>query len=123
MLGQIVYAHLDWLNKDEHLYYVTLQTQESTLNSECVLKTVGTQVLCPVSDSKICNMLRETSASDVNSFAVESFIGNNEQSIDSLNKKDPLKVDFPIKTVEMERVCLHNFCDVCIKPIRFLDMY
>ena len=83
LLGQIVYAHLDWLKKDEHLYYVTLQTQESTLNSKCVLKTVGTQVLCAVSDSKICNMLRETSASDVNSFAVESFIGNNEQSIDS----------------------------------------
>ncbi|XP_004418664.1 PREDICTED: tudor domain-containing protein 15 [Ceratotherium simum simum] len=102
LLGQIVYAHIDWFNKDEHLYYVTLQTQKSTINSECLLKTVGTQVLCPVSDSKISNMLRETNTSDVNSFAVESFIGNVERSIDFLNKKDTLKVDFLIKTVEME---------------------
>nr|XP_014721892.2 tudor domain-containing protein 15 [Equus asinus] len=102
LLGQIVYAHIDWFNKDEHLYYVTLQTQESKINSECLLKTVGTQVLCPVSDSKISNTLRETSASDLNSFAVESFIGNIERSVDSLNEKDTLKVDFPVKTVEME---------------------
>lgn len=78
LLGQIVYAHLDWFSKDEHLYYVTLQTQESTITSKCLLKTVGIQVLCPVSDSKISNMLRETSASDVNGFAVESFIANTE---------------------------------------------
>ncbi|XP_016080222.1 PREDICTED: tudor domain-containing protein 15 [Miniopterus natalensis] len=102
LLGQIVYAHIDWLNKEEHLYYVTLQTQESSTNSKCLLKTVGTQVLCPVSDLKISNMLRETSAFDVNSFAVESFIGNTEQLINSLNNKGTLKVGFPIKTVEME---------------------
>nr|XP_045367864.1 tudor domain-containing protein 15 [Camelus bactrianus] len=102
LLGQIVYAHLDWFSKDEHLYYVTLQTQESTVNSKCLLKTLGTQVLCSLSDSKISNMLRETSASDVNNSAVQSFIGNIEQSLDSLNKKDTLKVGFPIKTVEME---------------------
>ena len=53
LLGQIVYAYLDWFSKDEHLYYVTLQTQESTITPKCLLKTVGTQVLCPVSDSKI----------------------------------------------------------------------
>ncbi|KAM7077987.1 tudor domain-containing protein 15 [Molossus nigricans] len=44
----------------------------------------------------------ETSASDVNSFAVENFIGNTEQLINSLNKTGTLKVGFPIKTVEME---------------------
>ncbi|XP_059516659.1 tudor domain-containing protein 15 [Myotis daubentonii] len=102
LLGQIVYAQIDWLNKDEHLYYVTLQTQESTMNSKCLLKTVGTQVLCPVSDLKISNMLRETSTSAVNSVAVESFIGNTEQLINSLNNKGALKVGFPIKTIEME---------------------
>ncbi|XP_057599384.1 tudor domain-containing protein 15 [Hippopotamus amphibius kiboko] len=102
LLGQIVYAHLDWFNKDEHLYYVTLQTQDSTINSECLLKTVGTQVLYPVSDSKTSDVLRETSASDTNSFAVDRSIANTKQSVDSLNKKDTLKVDFPIKTVEME---------------------
>ncbi|EHH21925.1 hypothetical protein EGK_05098 [Macaca mulatta] len=102
LLGQVVYAHIDWFNKDEHLYYVTLQTQESTVNSKCLLKTVGTQVLCPMSDSKISNILSETNVSDVNSFAVESFMGNIEWSIDSLNKKGILKVGFPIETVEME---------------------
>ncbi|KAM5254534.1 LOW QUALITY PROTEIN: tudor domain-containing protein 15 [Hipposideros larvatus] len=102
LLGQIVYAYIDWFNKDEHLYYVTLHTQESTVNSKCLMETVGTEVLCPVSDLKIPNMLRETSASDVNGFAAESFIGNTKQLIDSLNKKDNLKVGFPIKTVEME---------------------
>lgn len=102
LLGQIVYAHIDWLNKDEHVYYVTLQTQDSTINSKCLLKTLGTQVLCPVPDLKISNTLRDTSAFDVNSFAVESFIGNTERLIESLNKNDPLKVDFPIKNIEME---------------------
>lgn len=67
-----------WFSKDEHLYYVTLQTQESTITSKCLLKTVGIQVLCPVSDLKFSKMLRETSASDVNGFAVESFIANTE---------------------------------------------
>lgn len=101
LLGKIVYAHIDWFNKDEHLYYVTLQTQESVVN-KCPLKTLGTQVLCPVSDSKLSNMFRKTGASGKNSFAVESFIGNTEQSIDFLNKKDTLNVSLPIKTVEME---------------------
>lgn len=101
LLGQIVYAHIDWFNKDEHLYYVTLQTQESTINSKCLLKTVGTQVLCPVSESKISNMFKETSASDVNSFEVDCFTGNTEPSIDSPNK-NTLKIGFPIKTVKME---------------------
>lgn len=102
LLGQIVYAHIDWFNKDDHLYYVTLQTLESTINSKCLLKTVATQELCPVSDLKISNIFRETSASDVNGFAIESFVGNTEWLLESLNKKDTLKVDFPIKTVEME---------------------
>nr|XP_035128989.1 tudor domain-containing protein 15 [Callithrix jacchus]XP_035128990.1 tudor domain-containing protein 15 [Callithrix jacchus]XP_035128991.1 tudor domain-containing protein 15 [Callithrix jacchus]XP_035128992.1 tudor domain-containing protein 15 [Callithrix jacchus]XP_054101138.1 tudor domain-containing protein 15 [Callithrix jacchus]XP_054101139.1 tudor domain-containing protein 15 [Callithrix jacchus]XP_054101140.1 tudor domain-containing protein 15 [Callithrix jacchus]XP_054101141.1 tud len=102
LLGQVVYAHIDWFNKDEHLYYVTLQSQESTVNSKGLLKTVGTQVFCPMSDSKISNILSETSASDVNSFAVESFMGNIEWSVESLNEKGILKVGFPVKTVEME---------------------
>ncbi|XP_048078821.1 tudor domain-containing protein 15 [Ursus arctos] len=101
LLGQIVYAHIDWFNKDEHLYYVTLQTQEPTINSKALLKTVGTRVLCPVSESKVSNMFKETSASDVNSFAVDCFTGNTEPSIHSPNK-NTLKVGFPIKTVEME---------------------
>ncbi|XP_032209091.1 tudor domain-containing protein 15 [Mustela erminea] len=100
LLGQIVYAHIDCFNKDEHLYYVTLQTQESTINSKCLLKTVGTQVLCPVSESKISNMFKEASASDVNS-VVDSFTGNTEPSISSSNK-NTLKISFPIKTVNME---------------------
>ncbi|KAM5319010.1 tudor domain-containing protein 15 [Glossophaga mutica] len=102
LLGQIVHAHIDWLNKDEHVYYVTLQTQESTINSKYLLKTRGTQVLCPVSDLKISNMLRDTSAFDVKGFAVESFMGNTERLIESLNKNNILKVDFPIKSIEME---------------------
>nr|XP_060505685.1 tudor domain-containing protein 15 [Panthera onca] len=101
LLGQTVYAHIDWFNKDEHLFYVTLQTQESTINSKCLLKTVGTQVICPVSESKISSMFKESSAPDVNGFAVERFVGNTELSIDYLNKNS-LKVGFPIKTVEME---------------------
>ncbi|VCW50299.1 unnamed protein product [Gulo gulo] len=100
LLGQIVYAHIDCFKKDEHLYYVTLQTQESTINSKCLLKTVGSQVLCPVSESKISNMFKETSASDVNS-VIESSTGNTEPSIDSSNK-NTLKIGFPIKTVNME---------------------
>nr|XP_013212809.2 tudor domain-containing protein 15 [Ictidomys tridecemlineatus] len=102
LLGQIVYAHIDCFNKDEHLYYVTLQAQESTINSKCLLKTVDTQIFCPVSDPEISNTLSETSTSDVNSFATEGFIGNTEQSVHCLNKRDILKVGFPIKTVEME---------------------
>ncbi|XP_077607183.1 tudor domain-containing protein 15 [Crocuta crocuta] len=101
LLGQIVYAHIDWFNKDEHLYYVTLQTHESTISSKCLLKTVGTQVLCPVSESKISSMFKETGVSDVNSFAVERFIGNPELSTDYLNKNS-LKVSVPTKTVEMD---------------------
>ncbi|KAF3826389.1 hypothetical protein GH733_008914 [Mirounga leonina] len=101
LLGQIVYAHIDWFNKDEHLYYVTLQTQESTINSKCLVRTADTQVLCPVSESKISNTFKETSASDVNSFAVDCFTGNTEPLINSPNK-NTLKVGFPIKTVEME---------------------
>uniref|UniRef100_A0A2K5D8L5 Tudor domain containing 15 n=1 Tax=Aotus nancymaae TaxID=37293 RepID=A0A2K5D8L5_AOTNA len=102
LLGQVVYAHIDWFNKDEHLYYVTLQSQESTVNSKGLLKTVGTQVFCPMSDSKISSILSETSPSDVDSFAVESFMGNIEWSIDSPNEKGVLKVGFPVKTIEME---------------------
>uniref|UniRef100_G3U9G4 Tudor domain containing 15 n=1 Tax=Loxodonta africana TaxID=9785 RepID=G3U9G4_LOXAF len=90
LLGQTVYARIDWFNKDEHLYYVTLQTQDSATNSKCLLKTIDTQVFCPVPDLKISDMLRETSTSDVNSFA------------GSLNEKNILKVNLPIKTVKME---------------------
>ncbi|XP_073905357.1 tudor domain-containing protein 15 isoform X2 [Castor canadensis] len=97
LLGQIVYAHIDWFNKDDHLYYVTLQTQESATNSKCLLKT-----LCPVSYSEIFNTLSEKNTSDVNSSTVDGFITNDEHSIDGLVKKSTLKVDFPIKTVEME---------------------
>ncbi|XP_012582810.1 PREDICTED: tudor domain-containing protein 15 [Condylura cristata] len=97
LLGQIVFAHVDWFSKEEHLYYVTLQTQESVINLKCQ-KTVGTPVLCSVSDLNISNMLREASTLHMNSFAAESFIG----TIDYLNKKDSLKVGFPVKTVEME---------------------
>ncbi|XP_037668690.1 tudor domain-containing protein 15 [Choloepus didactylus] len=102
LLGKRVYAHIDWFNKDERLYYVTLQTQDSTINSKCLLKTAGIQVLCPVSDLKISSMLKEMSATDLNSFAVGTFCGNIERSIVSLSEKDILKVGFPIKTVEME---------------------
>ncbi|XP_023406141.1 tudor domain-containing protein 15 [Loxodonta africana] len=102
LLGQTVYARIDWFNKDEHLYYVTLQTQDSATNSKCLLKTIDTQVFCPVPDLKISDMLRETSTSDVNSFAVQSFIGSIERSIGSLNEKNILKVNLPIKTVKME---------------------
>ncbi|XP_053445288.1 tudor domain-containing protein 15 [Nycticebus coucang] len=102
LLGQTVYAHIDEFNKDEHLYYVTLQSQESTINSKCLLKTVGTQILCSVSDSELTNISSRTGASDVNTSAVKSFIGNIEWSVDSLNKNNVFKVGFPIKTVEME---------------------
>uniref|UniRef100_A0A673V3T6 Tudor domain containing 15 n=1 Tax=Suricata suricatta TaxID=37032 RepID=A0A673V3T6_SURSU len=101
LLGQIVYAHIDRFSKDEHLYYVTLQTQESIVNSKNLLKTVGTQVLCPVSESKISGMFKEIFVSRVNGFAVEHFLQNTELSVDYLNKNS-LKVGFPIKTVEME---------------------
>ncbi|XP_008586191.1 PREDICTED: tudor domain-containing protein 15-like [Galeopterus variegatus] len=102
LLGQIVYAYIDRFNKDEHVYCVTLQTQESTVNSKCLLQAVGPQVLCPVSGSKISSILSETSASNVNRLAVEGFTGNTEWPIESLNRKDIFKVGFPIKTVEME---------------------
>lgn len=120
LLGQIVYAHIDWFNQDEHLYYVTLQTPESTITSKCLPKTLATQALCPVSHLKISNMLRETSASDVNSSAVESFIGNTRWLIDSLNKKDTLKVGFPIKAVEMEvEVVYIAFVAYVLNPSNF----
>ncbi|XP_036891373.1 tudor domain-containing protein 15 [Sturnira hondurensis] len=102
LLGQIVYAHIDWLDEDEHVYYVTLQTQEPAMNSKCPLNTLGTQVLCPASDLKVSDMLRDTCAFEVNSFAAESFIGNTERLIDSLNETNTLKVDFSIKNIGME---------------------
>ncbi|XP_042536784.1 tudor domain-containing protein 15 [Dipodomys spectabilis] len=102
LLGQIVYAHIDSFSKDEHLYYVTLQTQESSINSESLLKTVGTQACCSASDSEISNILNEASVSVVNSFAVDGVIGNDEQLIDCLDKNDILKVGLPIETVEIE---------------------
>ncbi|KAM4867072.1 tudor domain-containing protein 15 isoform 2-T2 [Thomomys bottae] len=102
LLGQIVYVHIDSFSKDEHLYYVTLQTQESAIHSESLLKTVGTQACCSASDPEISNILNKTSVSVVNSFAVDGAIGNDEQLIDCLDKKDTLKVSFPIKTVEIE---------------------
>ncbi|XP_058143631.1 tudor domain-containing protein 15 [Dasypus novemcinctus] len=102
LLGQRLYAHIDWFNKDEHLYYVTLQTQDSTINSHCLLNSVGTQVVCPVSDSKVSSVVEEMSATKLNSFEAVSFCGNIEQSIVSLSETDVLKVGFPIKTVEME---------------------
>ncbi|XP_077008324.1 tudor domain-containing protein 15 isoform X2 [Tamandua tetradactyla] len=102
LLGQRVYAHINWFNKDEHLYYVTLQTQDSTINSEYLLKTVGTQVHCPGSDLKISSRLKDMSTTDLNSFTVETFYGNTERSIVSSVEKDILKVGFPVKTVEME---------------------
>nr|XP_013011173.1 tudor domain-containing protein 15 [Cavia porcellus] len=101
LLGQTVYAHIDRFNKDEHLYYVTLQTLESTVNSECLLKTMGTQIFCPMTRSKLSNISSEPGAYDINSFAVESFVGNTEQSINCLNKNDILKVGCSVKTVEM----------------------
>lgn len=53
-------------------------------------------------DLKIFNILREISVFDLNSFVVESFIGNIERLVDFLNEKDILKVDFFVKIVGME---------------------
>ncbi|XP_060042622.1 tudor domain-containing protein 15 [Erinaceus europaeus] len=100
LLGQIVYAHIDCFNKDEQLYYLTLQTGESMVSNKCQ-KTEGTQMLCPVSSPKI-SVLKETRASDVNSFAVQRFIGDTEQPVGSLEQKGVLKVGSPIKTIEMK---------------------
>ncbi|XP_004609454.2 tudor domain-containing protein 15 [Sorex araneus] len=101
LLGRIVYAHIDLYNKDEHLYYVTLQTQEFTVNSKCQ-KMIGAQVLCPVSDSKISNGQMNTSFPRIYSFTAESLIKNIEWPIETPSRKDILKVGFPIRTVEME---------------------
>lgn len=101
LLGQIVYAHIDSFNKDEHLYYVTLQSQEFTVNAKCQ-KKIGAQALCPVSDSKIPNGLMNDSAPHVGTFAAESFIENIEQPLESLSRKDLLKVNISVQTLEME---------------------
>ncbi|KAM6180365.1 tudor domain-containing protein 15 [Erethizon dorsatum] len=118
LLGQIVYAHIDRFNKDEHLYYVTLQTQESMVHSECLLKTVGTQIFCPVSGSKISNILSKPGSYDVNNFAVESFVGNIEQSVDI--NKNILKVGGSVKTVEMEvKTAYIAFVSYVLNPSNF----
>lgn len=102
LLGQIVYAHIDWFCEDERLYYVTLQSQESVINTKCLLRTLGTQILCPEFESNISNALSEADTSDTGSFAIDGFIGNVEQSMGGLNEKEDFKAGFPIKTVRME---------------------
>ncbi|XP_019062169.1 tudor domain-containing protein 15 isoform X1 [Fukomys damarensis] len=116
LLGQIVYAHIDRFNKDERLYYVTLQTQDSTVNTKCPPKTIGAQILGPVLDSEISNILSEPGAY-VNNIAV---VGNVEQSLDYLNKKDILKVDCSVKTVEMEvKTAYIAFVSYVLNPSNF----
>lgn len=107
LLGQIVYAHIDWFSEDERLYYVTLQSQESVINTKCLLRTLGTQILCPEFESNISSALREADTSDTESFAIDSFIGNVEQSMGGLNEKEDFKAGFPIKTVRMEIESTH----------------
>ncbi|ERE69007.1 tudor domain-containing protein 15 [Cricetulus griseus] len=107
LLGHVVYAHIDWFSEDERLYYVTLQSQESAVNSMCLLRTLGTQILCPAFESNITNSLSETGTSDTGSLASEGFIGYTEQSVGGLNEKDDLKAGFPIKTVKMEIESTH----------------
>ncbi|KAM6221103.1 LOW QUALITY PROTEIN: tudor domain-containing protein 15 [Rhynchocyon petersi] len=103
LLGQIVYARIDWFHKNEHLYYVTLQTQDSAIKSKCLLKSVGTKLFSPGSDLKISNMLRETNPFLVSTFAIGNSIGNSECSVvGSVKETDILKVGFPVKTVEMQ---------------------
>lgn len=107
LLGHIVYAHIDWFSEDERLYYVTLQSQESAINTKYLLRTLGTQILCPAFESNISNALSEAGTSDTGSFAIDSFIGNVEQSVGGLNEKEDFKAGFPIKTVRMEIESTH----------------
>ncbi|KAL1783092.1 hypothetical protein HispidOSU_010105, partial [Sigmodon hispidus] len=107
LLGHIVYAHIDWFNEEERLYYVTLQSQESTVNSKCLQTTLGTQILCPAFESNISNALSEAGTSNTDSSAVDGFIGNMKQSVGGLTDKDDLKAGFSIKTVKMEIESAH----------------
>lgn len=107
LLGHIVYAHIDWFSEDERLYYVTLQSQESAINTQYLLRTLGTQILCPAFESNISNALSEAGTSDTGSFAIDGFIGNVEQSVGGLNEKEDFKAGFPIKTVRMEIESTH----------------
>ncbi|XP_040586899.1 tudor domain-containing protein 15 [Mesocricetus auratus] len=107
LLGHIVYAHIDWFSEDERLYYVTLYSQESVINSKCLPRTLETQILCPAFESNISNALSETGASDTGSLTTDGFIGNFEQSVGRLNEKDDLKAGFPIKSVQMEIESTH----------------
>ncbi|KAL6051517.1 hypothetical protein STEG23_011322 [Scotinomys teguina] len=102
LLGHVVSAHIDWFSEDEHLYYVTLQSQESAVNSKDLLRTLGTQALCPASECNIPSALSEAVTPDTGSFAVDGFTGNGEQSVGGLREKDDSKAGFPIKTVTME---------------------
>ncbi|CAH6786860.1 Tdrd15 [Phodopus roborovskii] len=102
LLGHMVYAHIDWFSEDERLYFVTLQSQESALNSNFFLRTPGTQILHPAFESNISNVLRETATSDMGSLAIGGFIGDIEQPVGGLTEKDDVKVGFPIETVKME---------------------
>ncbi|CAO2605114.1 Tudor domain-containing protein 15 [Lemmus lemmus] len=108
LLGHIVDAHIDWFSEDERLYYVTLQSQESTINTKCLLRTLGTQILCPAFESNISNVLSEAGTSDTGSFAIDGFIEQSvEQSVGGLNEKEDFKAGFPIKTVRMEIESTH----------------
>ncbi|XP_021509980.1 tudor domain-containing protein 15 [Meriones unguiculatus] len=107
LLGHIVNAHIDWFSEDERLYYVTLQSQESAVNSKCLPRTRGTQIRCSALESTISNALSEAGAFEADSFGVDSFVGHVEPSVGGLNEQDDLKAGFPIRTVEMETEATH----------------
>lgn len=86
---------------------MTLQSQESAINTKCLLRTLATQILCPEFESNISNALSEADTSDTGSFAVDGFIGNVEQSVGGLNEKEDFRAGFPIKTLRMEIESAH----------------
>ncbi|XP_042123213.1 tudor domain-containing protein 15 isoform X1 [Peromyscus maniculatus bairdii] len=107
LLGHVVYAHIDWFSEDEHLYYVTLQSQESAINSKCLLRTPSTQTLCPASECNVPNALSEAATPDAGSFAADGFIGNVQQAVGGPSEKDDLTAGFPIEPVTMETDSTH----------------
>ncbi|XP_052042702.1 tudor domain-containing protein 15 [Apodemus sylvaticus] len=97
LLGHVVYACIDWFSKDEHLYYVSLQSQESAANSKYLPGMGDTRIRCPASEPDISNALN-----DAGTYGTDSFDVDVEQSVGGPNEKDNLKAAFPIKTVKME---------------------
>ncbi|XP_072506103.1 tudor domain-containing protein 15 isoform X2 [Notamacropus eugenii] len=122
LLGQMVFAHIDQFDPEEHLYYVTFHSQEFMMSPKNLLQANRHPLPHNLTSEEVetPQSLGNNKASLRNSSEEESFRGDSAP-LNSALEKDPLsKVAVCWKTVEMKVNSAHvAFVEYVLNPSNF----